>query len=90
MYGVQFTGYTLDMILKIVLYTVYCLHYTDREKNVMCHMSCVTCHVSGLTCHLIKKYKKVDKVVELVGGGSVINRAYPVYFQRIGPWPILS
>ena len=22
----------------------------------------------------------LDKVVELVGGGSVINRAYPVYF----------
>ena len=25
--------------------------------------------------------KKVDKVVELVGGGSVINGAYLVYFQ---------
>ena len=36
----------------------------------MCHMSCVTCHVYfflGLT-----------KVVELVGGGSVINGSYPV------------
>jgi hypothetical protein len=24
--------------------------------------------------------KKLDKVVELVSGGSVINGAYPVYF----------
>jgi len=25
-----------------------------------------------------KSLEKMDKVVELVGGGSVINRAYPV------------
>ena len=47
-------------------------------------MSLVTCQVSGVTCHMstkkIKKIKikKIDKVVELVGGGSVINGAYPV------------
>ena len=59
----------------------------------MCHVSHVTCHVTKVTCDLshvifffyIKKkkkkinalQKKLDKVVELVGGGSV-NRAYPV------------
>ena len=58
---------------------------------VMCHMSCVLCHLSCVTCRLshvkifVLKFfilfflsiKKVDKVVELVGGGSVINGAYP-------------
>ena len=60
----------------------------------MCHVSHVTCHLSPVVCnfflHLIiiqKKYIKniyimlqkiLDKVVELVGGGSVINGAYPV------------
>ena len=40
-------------------------------------MSCVTYHLSHVTFHLShvkKKIKKIfDKVVELVGGGSVIN-----------------
>ena len=42
----------------------------ECSPPTMCHMSCVTCHVyffMGLT-----------KVVELVGGGSVINGSYPV------------
>ena len=57
----------------------------------MCHLSCVTCYVlpvmcpvSPVMCHLsheeiMKKIlKKMDKVVELVCGGSLINGAYPV------------
>ena len=40
----------------------------------MCHKSHVMCHVS----FAIKK--KSYKVVELVGGGSVINGTYPVQF----------
>ena len=44
---------------------------------VMCHVSCVMCHVSRVTSHTKKKKKKKDKVVKLVGGGSVINRAIP-------------
>ena len=37
------------------------------------------CHVSGVT---LKIYIYIyDKVVELVGGGSAINGAYPVKFQ---------
>ena len=39
-------------------------------SGVTCQMSGVRCQVSGVRCHIIKK--KVDKVVELVGGGSVI------------------
>ena len=41
-----------------------------------CHMSYVTCHVSHVMCHM--SHLVLDKVVELVGGGSVINGAYPV------------
>ena len=58
----------------------------------MCHVSCVTCHI---TKYIKKKYiyiykkkcgfifsflKKLDKVVELVGGVSVINGATPSSF----------
>ena len=44
-----------------------------------CHVSRVTCHVSHVTCHML--FFLVgggDKVVKLIGGGSVINGAYPV------------
>ena len=51
--------------------------------------TCVTCHVSGVRCqvsdfsccdsHFLDLFVS-DKVVELVGGGSVINGAYPVKF----------
>ena len=69
----------------------------------MCHVSHVMCHVSHVTSHLshVKK-KMLDKVVELVLGGSVINEAYPVKFfvlalfnstkntQRVACWDMLS
>ena len=61
-------------------------------------MSCVTCHMSHVTCHMSKKitcfllkiqknnkkksFKKLDIGVELVGGGCVMNLAYPVYFYE--------
>ena len=41
--------------------------------RVTCHVSCVRCQVSGVTCPFF-----MEKVVEPVGGGSVINGAYPV------------
>ena len=40
------------------------------------HPLCVICRVSRVTKK--QKQKNCDKVVELVGGGSVINGAYPV------------
>ena len=55
--------------------------------GVTCHMSGVTCQVSGVRSqvsgvryHMSQFIFKffVEKVVELVGGGSVINRAYLV------------
>ena len=66
-------------------------HVTCHASCVMCHMSRVTCHESPVTCQsifltflllfkkkniLIQKLEK--KIMELVGSGSVINRAYPV------------
>ena len=54
------------------------------------------CHVSWAMCHMLCFFfiyinniyiqnksilkQKFDKVVEKVGGGSVFNEAYPVYF----------
>ena len=48
--------------------------------NIFKTQSHVTCHLSRVTCHMYFFFpeKKLDKVVELVGGGSVINGAYPV------------
>ena len=42
---------------------------------VMCHMPCVICHVSHVICQQKNLKKKIDKMVELVDGGSVINKA---------------
>ena len=46
-------------------------------------MSHVMCHVSHVTFFFFLSFfilLFLDKVVKLVGGGSVINGAYPVYF----------
>ena len=53
---------------------------------VTCHVSLVSCQVSGVTCHMLRIIIIIyfllflDKVLKLVGGGSVINRAYFVQF----------
>ena len=52
---------------------------TCHVPNVMCHLSRVTCQMSK-KLHFFYPEKKLDKAVELVGGGSVINGAYPVQF----------
>ena len=55
--------------------------YTCHVSHVTCHVSCVMCHVSHVTCHMshVKCNKShfffSDKLVKLVGGGSVINGA---------------
>ena len=33
------------------------------------------CHKSGVTCHMSQFFSSLDKLVKLVGGGSVINGA---------------
>ena len=50
---------------------------------VICHMSGVTCDMSRVPCHMSLIFLLsflLDKVVKLVGGGSVIIGADPVYF----------
>ena len=65
---------------------------------VTCHMSPVTSDLSPVMCHLSTvKYEekklekkiiiiilqqKLEKVVELIGGGSAINRLYPDQFME--------
>ena len=46
----------------------------------MCNMSHVTCHVSCVIFTFSFLFFLLDKEVQLVGGGSVINGAYPVEF----------
>ena len=59
---------------------------TCQESCVMCQVSGVRCPVSGVRCQVpgvilcfvIYIYLFVYQVVGLVGGGSVINGAYPI------------
>ena len=50
---------------------------TECPPPTKCHMSGVTGQVSHFLFYFF-----LDKVVKLVGGGSVINGAYPVQFTR--------
>ena len=49
---------------------------TCHVSHVTCQMSCVMCQVSHVPCNIFCFF--LDKRAELVSGGSVINRAYPV------------
>ena len=63
-------------------------HTICHMSHVTCHMLYARCNVSGVRCQesSVKKFLFIFyKIVELVRGGSVINRANPVDFQSIGP-----
>ena len=49
--------------------------FTKCSPHPMCHWSSVTCHLPPVTFQI-----QFNKVMELVCGGSVINRAYPSTF----------
>ena len=51
---------------------------TCHMSHGTCHVSRVTGHVSHVTCNFFSFFSEIYKVVKLVGGGSVINGAYPV------------
>ena len=54
---------------------------TYQVSHVRCHMSLFMCHVPCVMCYVsFVIYIFFYKVAELVGWGSVIKRAYPVYF----------
>ena len=51
-------------------------------SGVTCQVPGVTCQVSGVSRHMSSFFLPFsDKMVELVGGGSVINEATPSSFQ---------
>ena len=54
-----------------------CETVTFRNSGLMCHISCVMFHMSGVTVHMSNVFF-FYKMVELVGGGSVINEVCPV------------
>ena len=64
---------------------------------VLCHLSLGMCHMSPVTCCMscfiyIKKNcpsKELDNMVELVGGGCVINGPTPYSFKGLPPRRIL-
>ena len=60
---------------------------TCQVSHVMRHISHVTCDMSRVTCQMLHDFFLLFfflffffsfKVMKLVGGGSVINGAYPV------------
>ena len=48
-------------------------YFLETNVRVKCVPNSMSGHMSRVTCHI---------VVELVGGGSVINGAYPVYLKK--------
>ena len=56
---------------------------------VTCHLSCVMYHVSRVTCdvsHFFSSFFSPDIVVELIGGGCVINGATPSSLDRLSTY----
>ena len=53
-------------------------------SHVTCHVSRDRCHVLGFTCQVahVTSFSLFDNVVELVGGGSVINGPIPSSFHK--------
>ena len=53
---------------------------TGHMPGVMCHLSRVRCQVSSVTCQVsgVILFYLFFELGQLVGGGSVINGAYPV------------
>ena len=54
---------------------------SGAEMSENHHLSCISCHVSRVTCHL-SRVILIFKLVELVGGGSVINGAGSPTFRH--------
>ena len=62
---------------------------TCHMSRVIFHVSPVTRHVPHVMCHqFFSSSLFLDKVVELVAGGSVINGATPSSLLRLNPEPI--
>ena len=55
---------------------------THMSCVICCHISHVMCHISHITCHLFL-YFFFYKVVNLVGGGFIINGATAFTFKEV-------
>ena len=56
-----------------------CSPPTCNVLRVTCQVFCVTCQLSCVIFHFFLSSNVHTKMLELVGGGSVINGSYPVY-----------
>ena len=62
---------------------------SQNMSHVTCHVSHVVCHMSLFTCHMSHFFP--DKVVKLIGGGSVFKGALRLQeFPRASPSGISS
>ena len=79
--------------------TCHVSHVTCHVSHVMRHMSCITCHVSHVMCHMSCVMCHIThntcqinyffyKLVKLVAGGYVINRATPSSFLVYTYWEL--
>ena len=63
--------------LAIEILRKYSPPSTCHMSHITYHISCVTCHMARVTCNMSIFFSSFsDKMVKLVGEGSVINRAY--------------
>ena len=51
--------------------------------GVRCHMSCVRCQVSGVRGNIVVIIFFLQSGGALLGGGFVINGAYPLQFDLL-------
>ena len=57
-------------------------------SHVTCHVSHGTCHMSCVTCNMSQFFIIIfflDKVVKLIGGGSVIGRGSVIGGGSVSP-----
>ena len=66
------------LLVSVLLSALVKRCFVSRMQDFFSNGPHVTCHLSHVMCHVSQ-----DKGVELVGGGSVINRAYPSSFDLI-------
>ena len=68
-----------NTLVTLLLYPSYSKGLCHVSR-VTCHVSRATCHMSCVTCHIFFFF--FDKVVEFIGGGSVINGTTPSSSRR--------
>ena len=77
-------AFPASLLSHSLIRSSFCSESSTHCKSQTINAGGVTCQVSNITCQvsffLVIFIKKNDKVVKVVGGGSVINASYPVKF----------